>query len=111
MKRLNLCALLVCVCCLASWVVQAQDTNQSTTTTQGQVEKTTQGQVNKVIPTAEKTGPSQLCSMCFTCGGNYPIFSGAIPLPAGSMPIERQGGCDDPLVASPDTFPYLCCSF
>jgi hypothetical protein len=47
-------------------------------------------------------------SLCFTCGGSWPAFSGAIPLPAGSLPTERGGGCSGNLIARPDTAPFLC---
>jgi hypothetical protein len=47
-------------------------------------------------------------SLCFTCGGSWPAFSGAIPLPAGSRPIERGSGCSGILSARPDTIPFLC---
>jgi hypothetical protein len=47
-------------------------------------------------------------SLCFTCGGSWPVFSGAFPLASGSQPWERQGGCSGNLTPRPDTFPYLC---
>jgi hypothetical protein len=47
-------------------------------------------------------------SLCFTCGGAYPFFNGAIPLAAGSMPTERGGACAAPLQARADTIPFLC---
>jgi len=47
-------------------------------------------------------------SLCFSCGGAYPFFNGALPLPAGSMPTERGIACGDPLQARADTSPFLC---
>jgi hypothetical protein len=47
-------------------------------------------------------------SLCYTCGGSWPVFSGAFPLASGSQPWERQSGCSGDLTPRPDTFPYLC---
>lgn len=54
------------------------------------------------------------CSICFTCGGDYPIFSGALGDPnglPGTFPAtERGSGCADPLAFNPNEFePFLCC--
>ena len=52
------------------------------------------------------------CSICFTCGGSWPIYSGTIGLlePAASYaPTERGSGCSGSLSYEEDTHPYLCC--
>jgi hypothetical protein len=47
-------------------------------------------------------------SLCFTCGGSFPLFSGGIPVPSGSSVIERGVGCDGSLVSRSDPRPQLC---
>jgi hypothetical protein len=55
------------------------------------------------------------CSLCWTCGGAWPEFSGWIPVQPGAapeqQPMERGEFCAGDLAPNPnDTFPYLCCS-
>ena len=60
--------------------------------------------------TGGPVGPGvSACSLCFTCGGDWPIFSGVIPTRTGAMPWERGPGCSGSLTASSDSGPYLCC--
>jgi Trypsin len=56
------------------------------------------------------------CSLCYTCGGNWPTFAGQIGQDTASGPVglnapatERGWSCSDPLAPSSDTAPYLCC--
>ncbi|NEO00966.1 MAG: hypothetical protein F6K50_37770 [Moorea sp. SIO3I7] len=52
------------------------------------------------------------CSLCFTCGGSWPIYSGTIGkiAPASSLtPKERGGSCSGSLEYRDDDHPYLCC--
>ncbi len=49
------------------------------------------------------------CSLCYTCGGNWPTFSGVIPTREGAMPYERGSACSGDLTPTSDTTPYLCC--
>jgi hypothetical protein len=49
------------------------------------------------------------CSLCFTCGGTWPIFSGSWPLAAPMNPSERGSACANPLMTRPDSRPFLCC--
>ena len=52
------------------------------------------------------------CSLCFSCGGSWPIYSGTIGkiAPASSYtPKERGSGCSGSLQYRSDTHPYLCC--
>lgn len=52
------------------------------------------------------------CSLCSTCGGHWPRYSGTIGklTPASSYaPKERGSGCSGPLQYRNDTYPYLCC--
>ena len=52
------------------------------------------------------------CSICYTCGGSWPIYSGTIgnlePV-ASSAPTERGEACSGSLSYVDDTHPYLCC--
>ena len=60
-------------------------------------------------------GPGDVtaCSLCYTCGGNWPTFSGQIGnesnggLSGGAT--ERGPACSGPLAPSDDVAPYLCC--
>jgi hypothetical protein len=64
------------------------------------------------IPTPSASG----CSLCYTCGGNWPTFAGQIGQDTASGPaglnapaIERGSACREPLAPSSDTAPFLCC--
>ena len=65
---------------------------------------------------AELVGPvvnaqtSVACNTCFTCGGDWPIFAGAVhAVNTGSATFERGSSCSGALAASNDTNPFLCC--
>ena len=47
-------------------------------------------------------------SLCFTCGGSYPVNSGYFPLAPGSMVNERGSACAEPIMLRADAFPRLC---
>jgi hypothetical protein len=49
------------------------------------------------------------CTVCFTCGSDWPLFEGAYANPTASTVFERGGGCFGPLSATNDSFPFLCC--
>ena len=49
------------------------------------------------------------CSLCYTCGGNWPSFSGVIPTRPGAQPYERGPTCSGGLNPAQDENPYLCC--
>jgi hypothetical protein len=50
------------------------------------------------------------CNMCFTCGGDWPIFAGAVhAVNTGSLTFERGSGCSGAIAASNDNNPFLCC--
>lgn len=47
--------------------------------------------------------------MCFTCGGDWPIFAGAIhAVNTGGITFERAGSCSGSIAASNDSNPFLC---
>lgn len=49
------------------------------------------------------------CSLCYTCGGDWPNFGGAIPTRKNAKPYERGNSCTGDLMPRSDTGPYLCC--
>jgi M6 family metalloprotease-like protein len=49
------------------------------------------------------------CSLCYTCGSDWPLFSGVIPTRPDAHPWERGPACSGDLSAQPDEMPYLCC--
>jgi hypothetical protein len=50
------------------------------------------------------------CNLCFTCGGDWPIFAGAVhAVNTGSLTTERGSACSGALRASNDSNPFLCC--
>jgi thermitase len=53
--------------------------------------------------------PTGACSLCFTCGGEWPNFTGAIPTREGAAPVERGPGCSGDLAPQNDLAPFLCC--
>lgn len=48
------------------------------------------------------------CSLCYSCGGSYPIFSGAFVTP-GLGTKERGRSCSGSVSSRPDFRPHLCC--
>jgi hypothetical protein len=48
------------------------------------------------------------CNICFTCGGDWPVFAGSIRS-VGDFPIERGSGCAGNPINRNDQSPYLCC--
>ena len=49
------------------------------------------------------------CSLCYTCGGDWPKFGGAIPTRKNAKPYERGNSCTGDLIPRSDNGPYLCC--
>jgi hypothetical protein len=45
-------------------------------------------------------------SICYTCGGDWPIYSGTLPTASGAA--ERGSACAGSIASSTDTIPYLC---
>jgi hypothetical protein len=53
---------------------------------------------------------SVACNTCFTCGGDWPIFAGAVhAVNTGSLTHERGAGCSGAIAAANDSNPFLCC--
>ena len=49
------------------------------------------------------------CNMCFTCGGDWPIFAGSWASPGTNNVTERGSSCSGGLVSRTDSRPFLCC--
>jgi hypothetical protein len=48
------------------------------------------------------------CSICYTCGGDWPIYSGTLPTLTAAT--ERDSSCSgDFSTTRGDTIPFLCC--
>ncbi len=62
------------------------------------------------LPAAVSAQAASSCSLCLTCGGDWPMFSGAIPTRKGARPFERGSFCAGDLTSRSDTLPYLCCT-
>jgi hypothetical protein len=64
-----------------------------------------------ITPAVANPQTAVACQMCFTCGGDWPVFAGAPrSFQSGAVgSIERGGACSGSLVASADTDPFLCC--
>jgi subtilisin family serine protease len=58
---------------------------------------------------AVPTPAGAACSLCYTCGGEWSTFSGAIPTRENAMPWERGESCSGELAPANDIWPYLCC--
>jgi Subtilase family len=67
-------------------------------------------QVQQPPKEATAAADGSACSLCNTCGGNWPIFSGVIPTRQGGRPYERGSECSGDLIPRNDTTPYLCCN-
>jgi subtilisin family serine protease len=50
------------------------------------------------------------CTLCYSCGGQWPVFGGAIPTRQGANPYERGEQCSGEPIPRADTLPYLCCA-
>lgn len=58
------------------------------------------------VANPETAVPAQIC---FTCGGDWPIFAGAYhAVNTGNLTFERGSACSGTLQASNDTNPFLC---
>lgn len=66
--------------------------------------------VGEVDPLMTAAAPGlSACSLCSSCGGDWPTFSGVIPTRFGARPYERGPDCAGSLAPRSDTTPYLCC--
>jgi len=63
--------------------------------------------VTAASPAAVNNQTAVACNLCFTCGGDWPVFAGYVP--TTSNPTERGSSCSGPLISRVDSSPYLCC--
>ena len=49
------------------------------------------------------------CNYCFTCGGDWPTFSGYTRSNPATV-FERGSACSGALASRTDSSPYLCCN-
>ena len=61
-----------------------------------------------VTPQAINNQTAVGCNICFTCGGDWPVFSGSIRS-QGDLPTERGSACSGVLTSRSDSSPFLCC--
>jgi hypothetical protein len=67
-------------------------------------------EVEPLVAPAANPQTAVACNMCFTCGGDWPIFAGAVhAVNTGSLTSERGAGCSGAIHASNDQNPFLCC--
>src|SRR5712692_5848229 len=59
-------------------------------------------------PAAVNNQTAVACNVCFTCGGDWPVFAGAWSSSAFGA-TERGSGCFGALAGSGDHDPFLCC--
>ena len=88
---------------------EVQQLNQAMTTEAAQAEEVLRAEVIQPSKKAAAAASASACSLCYDCGGNWPIFSGVIPTREGAMPYERGPACSGNLTPTSDTAPYLCC--
>lgn len=49
------------------------------------------------------------CNFCFTCGGDWPVFSGSVRSNPATV-SERGSACSGPIASRTDSSPFLCCN-
>ena len=65
---------------------------------------------NAVVAPVANAQTAVACNMCFTCGGDWPIFAGAVhAVNTGFLTFERGGGCSGTIHSANDNNPFLCC--
>ncbi len=59
---------------------------------------------------ANKTIGRAPCSLCFSCGGVFPVFSGSFAGSGANNVTERGSSCSGSLTSRTDSRPFLCCN-
>ena len=99
------CAVLSLVC-LGTWAIQAQPAFDSQSPSLTIAGKAVAADDPAYIAVNRQTSVD--CNFCFTCGGDWPIFAGAVRSSPAS-PTERGGSCSGGLIVRTDSSPFLCC--
>jgi hypothetical protein len=92
--RLITICVVMALAVLGAWVISAQAQSGKATPS--------------TAPAAINNQAAVSCNLCFTCGGDWPVFSGAWNS-TGSQ-TERGSGCSGGLILRADTRPFLCCN-
>jgi len=100
-----LCAVLSLVC-VGTWALQAQTASDSQAPAATIAGKSIPADVPGHIAVNRQTSVD--CNFCFTCGGDWPIFAGAVRSNPAN-PTERGGACSGGLIVRADSTPFLCC--
>jgi hypothetical protein len=98
MKRLIMGAI-VGVMVATAWTVQAQP----------QAQAQVNGKQQPITAQAINNQAAVSCNLCFTCGGDWPVFAGSVRS-VGDFPTERGSGCSGLLQGRSDASPFLCCN-
>jgi hypothetical protein len=99
MKRLILSSIAGFILATA-WTVQAA---------QPQAQVQVNGKQQPITAQAINNQAAVSCNICFTCGGDWPVFSGSIRS-VGDFPTERGSSCSGALQGRTDSSPFLCCN-
>ncbi len=102
--------MLLCVQPSQAMAAEVQQPNKEIGTEAMLAEEVLIAQVEQPSKKAAAAASASACSLCYDCGGNWPIFSGVIPTREGAMPYERGSACSGNLTPTSDTAPYLCCT-
>jgi hypothetical protein len=64
-----------------------------------------------ITPAVTNPQTAVACQMCFTCGGDWPVFAGEPRVfQSGAVgSVERGSACSGTLITRADTDPFLCC--
>jgi hypothetical protein len=50
------------------------------------------------------------CNLCFTCGGDWPVFAGSFtPGGTSNQVTERGAACSGASITRSDSRPFMCC--
>jgi len=99
MKRIVLTALTIMV--LSPSVLAADDAERAAA---AKAHKVVSNSTTRTI----NNQTSVACNICFTCGGDWPVFAGSIRS-VGDTPRERGSSCSGDIISRSDSSPFLCC--
>ena len=115
--KMQIVGLLSLVAILLPWAssAQAQASSQevapaptSETKEQFLLRLRTQSSVEPAIGSGNSEVKLNAAALCFTCGGPFPVFAGALPNSNLPGAVEYGSGCSGSLRQSQDRDPFLC---